>query len=272
MLFGTGEVLESCLYVNISNTSPNEAQSPTQEFGGWRHSAVKFIDDRRLLVSLPSAAESPSSLMLVDTDDAGGTPTQTFFHLPPFFSCFGNPPILLEQGAHSPANTEPLTPFYQDPTQQIVVLNVQSVSSTPHRLVFQAGALLQLLEGREGSEIGWDEWKNVVFLPSQDWGCYHIWVSGCRLIICGADQSQCALVQVYDFSMRGLAKSLTDEASHGTEPPEFVAAFRSTARYLLPTEVRTPIPRGSLSRSLLHICFDGFVFVSVTIFSLLERD
>ena len=231
---------------------------------------MEFIDDFRLLVSLSAAAESPSSLMLIDTEDVGGAPTQTFFHLPPFFSHFGNPPFLLEQGVHSPAITEPLAPFHHDPPQRIVVSNIQSAASTPHRLVFKVGALLQLLEGREGSEIGWDEWKNVVFLPAQDWGFCDIWVSGCRLIICGVGEGT---VQVYDFSMRGLAKSLRDEAPHGTEPPEFVAAFQPTARYLLPIQVRIPIPRASLSRNLLHISLDSFVFVSFAIFpSVSERD
>lgn len=56
-----------------------------------------------------------------------------------------------------------LAPFHQDPTQRIVALTM------PHAfgyLVLPVEPLLKLVEGREGCEITWDEWKKHAIIPS----------------------------------------------------------------------------------------------------------
>ena len=205
--------------------------------------------------------------MLIDTgNDFEATPTQTLFCFPPFFSAFE---VLLEKGLHSPARVEPLAPFHQDPTQQIVVLSLRSDSSALHHLAFRAGTLLKLLEGSEGSNIGWDKWKDIVVVPCLNGEYFNSWVSGCRLFsVCGRDDGLNVLVKVYDFSMQGLANSLSCESPYGAPSPELEAMFQSRTKYLLPTEVKTPMPRFPRSRLVdLHASLGSFVFVSATVLS-----
>ena len=148
--------------------------------------------------------------MLIDTEkDTGGAPVQTSFHFPSRFRRFKRPYLLLEPGVHEPSPAECLAPFHQDRTQRIVVL------STPHPagpLVFPVEALLKLADGREGSEIGWDEWKIHALIPSipkrdLDDFC----VSGCRLFTITTGRGPNVGVGVYDFSMQGRAKYLSDQ-------------------------------------------------------------
>ena len=149
--------------------------------------------------------------MLVDTGKPLiGDPVQTSFHLPPLLGDFGYPPFLLENGAHKPCPTESMAPFYQDPAQRVVALQLPDSFGY---LILRIGALSKLLEGSEGSEIGWDEWKSHVVIPSIDpdrLDLYHIWVSGCRLFFLNSpSDDQVAHMEVYDFSVEGRAKYLS---------------------------------------------------------------
>ena len=57
-----------------------------------------------------------------------------------------------------------MAPFYQDPAQRVVALQLPDSFGY---LILRIGALSKLLEGSEGSEIGWDEWKSHVVIPSR---------------------------------------------------------------------------------------------------------
>ena len=149
--------------------------------------------------------------MLIDTKEfLGGV--RTTFKLSPCFGEFEYPPLQIERGTHSPSRAESLAPFCQDPTQRIVTL---IGSTSPWYLVFRVKSLLDLLESREGSEIGWDEWKGYVIIPSiNPYNPEHIdiWVSGCRLFcLDSTDSSPGSRMKVYDFSLWGWSKYLSNE-------------------------------------------------------------
>jgi hypothetical protein len=98
--------------------------------------------------------------VVVDTEKVmGGASMRTTFHLSPHLHELEHPILLLEGGVHKPSPAETLAPFYQDPAQRIGAL---LLSFSLGGLVFQVGGLLELLESHEGSEIGWDEWKDHV--------------------------------------------------------------------------------------------------------------
>lgn len=135
----------------------------------------------------------------------GGIPSHKIFHLHPHLThSIRNTPIL-ERGAHKPSPTESLAPFHQDPAQRIIALHLQG---PPYYLVLRVGALLELLKDSEGTEIGWDKWKNHVVLPSLYPGgpaSRGVQVSGSRLFhIYLAGYTPC--ISVFDFSLHGRAK------------------------------------------------------------------
>ncbi|KAF9649098.1 hypothetical protein BDM02DRAFT_1994345 [Thelephora ganbajun] len=211
-----------------------------------RFGAVEFIDDYRLLVLLKSSPHAPPSIMVMDTGkDAGGgggVPVQMLFHLSPYFHNFRYPCLLFERGAHKPPPAEDLAPFHHDPTQRIVALVMPQSFGYP---LFRVGAFLKLLEGREGGEIEWDEWKTHVVIPSVNRGdqsdLIDIWVSGCRLLtITSANHSPDVQMGVYDFSMQGRAKYQSGQGSVNL----------GGVRYLIPIEAKVRLPLetgGSLS-------------------------
>ena len=175
---------------------------------------MEFIDDYRLLVSLVSVVDPPPSIVVMDTrKDVGGIPMQTFFRLPPNSARSGNFSFLLERGVHKPSPAERLAPFHQDHSQRIVVLDVQLSAQF---LVLRVGALLELLESCEGDNIGWDEWKSRVVIPSinlRDVEVVELGISGCQLFAVFSTFSVPGTqMEVYDFSMRGRAKCLSREA------------------------------------------------------------
>ena len=185
---------------------------------------MEFIDDYRLLVSLDSTADTPPSLVVMDMEKgAEGVPMQTFFHLSPWFINSETLSHSLEPGMHKRSPEESLAPFHQDPTQRIVVLDSPA---TVHYLVLRVGALLELLENREGSDIAWDDRKSdvaIAFLKHNRLSQY--WVSGCRFF-----STTGIHMEVHDFSVRGRTKYLSEQVNE-----EF------GVRYLLPTELRVEI-------------------------------
>ena len=145
--------------------STSKANAPTQVLNDGRdlYSSVEFIDDYRLLVGQvgPTRGEAPC-LVLIDTEkDVGGVPIQTVFRLSQNFrEC---PLLQAERGAHKQSHTENMVPFHRDPNQRVVVL---SIPYGNYQIVFQSAPLLKLAKGREGCEIGWDEWKDRLLILS----------------------------------------------------------------------------------------------------------
>lgn len=141
---------------------------------------------------------------------------QTFLHLSDFFINAGPLGLLFERGTHEPSPAESQAPFYQDPAQRVVVLDQISVLSY---LVLRVGALLELIESREGSEVEWDEWKSLVAIPFVDYSrvdMINAWVSGSRFfLIYSMVSSLAAFMELFDSSMRGRAKYLSGRANEG---------------------------------------------------------
>ena len=163
--------------------------------------------------------------------DMGGVPAQTSFRLSPYLRDLWDPSLLLERGVHKPPPAEHLAPFYQDPAQRIAAL---SMPRSLGYLVFPVEALVRLAEGHEGREIGWDEWKKHVIIPSiHRPDTADVWVSGCRLFcITSAEFGSEATMQVYDFSKKGRVEYLGERAD-----PDLVGV-----RYLSSTGARVQLP------------------------------
>ena len=125
---------------------------------------------------------------------------------------------------HEPSPEEFLAPFYPDPAQRIVILDMQG---TGLHLAVSVGALLEL-KSHGGAEIGWDEWRGRVLRLVLHGETTDFWVSGCRLFyIFSTEVNLKDQMQVYDFSVRGRAQYLSEG-----DPP--FGGFR----YLSPT---TPV-------------------------------
>jgi hypothetical protein len=188
----------------------NRAQARIQELEYNGFHPVELIDDYRLLFSSKQRVGVPPSLVLMDTEeDIGGTPIQTTFLFPPHFVHSVTPSLISERGMHNLSLAKSPVPFHQDPAQRIIALRFES---SPRCLVLRVGALLELFKDREGTEIGWEEWKNHVVIPSlsrRSWGPRSVQVSGCRLIFfwstAGGLGSE---MEVFDFSKQGRAKHL----------------------------------------------------------------
>lgn len=164
----------------------------------------------------------------------GGTPKQTVFCLFPEYNSL-RPSFIFQRGAHKPSPAESLAPFHQDPAQRIIVLNMQP---RPIYLVVRVEALLELLKDREGTEVGWDEWKNHVAIPSFSPGAsasLTIQVSGCRLFyVYSTASSLCSQMEVYDFSMQGRAKYLSKRKIRGLRTLNHLSSTR--AKRKIPSE------------------------------------
>lgn len=218
--------------------------------------AAEFIDDYRLIICIQPTSDTPPSIKIIDTGKlVEGVPVQTTFQLSPHFGRFGSPSFLLERGAHEPSPAESQAPFHQDPTQRIVALFMPTSFRYP---VFRVQALLELLKVREGSEVGWDEWKSSVIIPSIDPNSpkrVGAWVSGCRLFYLYSPESfQGARMKVYDFSMQGRAKYLSEHANEDL----------GGVRYLSPTEVDGRVPWDIYELLHTHAGHDSIVFSRVS--------
>ena len=194
-----------------------------------RYYAAEFIDDYRLLVSLGSSKDVPQCVVLMDTEkDIGGAPVQTSFHLPPYFRTFDCPSLLFERGMHEPSSAECLAPFHQDCTQRIAVLSMPYPSG---HIVFPVEALLRLADSREGSEIGWDEWKMHALIPSiPELHLADLCVSGCRLFSSTSAHGPNVEVEVYDFGLRGRAKYLSEQVNASLGGVRYLASTGTNAR------------------------------------------
>ena len=167
------------------------------------------IDDYRLLVSLSLTTSALSSLVLIDTENnMGRNPIQTNFSLP-YLRC---PHFVSDRGGPAPFPLGSPAPFHHDPSQRIIAF---SSLSRPRLLVLQVGALLELSRDRGGTEIRWDEWKNHLTVPYRSrWirGPRMVHASGCQLIFVDPAVTDSGFVmEVYDFSVRGRAKCLSNE-------------------------------------------------------------
>ena len=184
----------------------------------------------------------------------GGVPAQTSFRLSPYLRDLWDPSLLLERGVHKPPPAEHLAPFYQYPAQRIAAL---SMPRSLGYLVFPVEALMRLAEGREGCEIGWDEWKKHVANPSiHQPNIADVWVSGCRLFcINSAENGSEPTMEVYDFSKKGRVEYLGEQAD-----PDLVGV-----RYLSSTGARAQLPREDAGLIDVSGCHDGVMFFVVSV-------
>ena len=216
---------------------------------------MEFVDDYRLLVNLRSSGDDDIPyVVLIDTE--GGDPVETSFHLPPYFRG-SDPSLLLERGIHEPSSAECLAPFHQDRTQRIAVLSMPYPSG---HIVFPVEALLKLAKGREGCEIGWDEWKRHALIPSIPTDELALsCVSGCRLFSINSENHSDIEIEVYDFSMQGRAKYLGDRVNMDL----------GGVRYLVSTGTIAKLPRGDDDLYDVSGGHDSVLFfrVSVLLFS-----
>ena len=190
--------------------------------------------------------------MLLDTEkDVGGAPVQTSFQLSAHFRGREQPSILLERGMHKPSTAECRTPFYPDRSQRIVAL---SMLQTCTCLVFSVEALLRLAEGHEGYKIGWDGWKNHVVIPSLPEVCFvGVCISGCRLFSTFSFGDRTGTeMEVYDLSIHGRAKYLSEEIHEGL----------GEVRFLAPTAALGKLPWDSIDVDGGH---DSVVFMDVSV-------
>jgi len=180
---------------------------------------------------------------------------QTSFHLPPHFHNYTSLDLSLERGVHKPSPREHLAPFLQDSTQRIATLSLRSSGY----LIFAVGALSRLSKSRGGCEIGWDEWKTHTAIPAIRMPDFaQIWVSGCRLFCLTSIMD--GKVQVYDFSVGGRAKYLSEQTK----------AKLGGVRYLVSTGTKVCLPWGVDDVNGGH---DSIIFFHVSIlFSPVPRD
>ena len=174
--------------------------------------------------------------MLLDTQDhVGGIPLKTVFRLP-FGSLYPSTTLEFEHGAHGPFTAGSLASFHQDSTQRIIALNfvgrLLDDGNGCGCLVFHVGALLELHRDCGGTEIGWDEWKHHVYIPS-----FHpslssrLLVSGCRLFhLYQKDTAQHYQMEVYDFSARGRVKYLIKPEIQGLNRINDVSSVEERAK------------------------------------------
>ena len=247
---------------SFSHNFSTSAREFTQEAEYPRCGPIEFIDDCRLLFRLGQTglwkyADVPHSLVIINTgNDTEGTPLVTIFHLHlPRGPSPGSLHLTLERAAHEPYPTESLAPFHHDPAQRILALQIQ-VSC---RLVVRVKALLELLRDREGTEIGWDEWKHHLVLTSinvdnvEHPTTHVVQVSGCRLFcIYSTDSNRDFQMEVYDFSKEGHMKHLKEQTN---------GMLGTVTKYLTSNGVAAKIPRralvnrsGDLSIALFYVC------------------
>ena len=192
---------------------------------------MEFIDDYRLLVGLGWSEDDLACVTLMDTErDVGGAPVQTSFHLPLSFRRHECLSLLLERGAHEPSSAEHLAPFHQDRTRRIAVL---FMLRHPNHIVFSVEALLRLAEGHEGCKIGWNEWKMHVVIPSTPRpDLVQLCVSGCRLfsLVSTSSADEVDEVEVYDFSLQGRAKYLSEQVDANLGGVRYLASTGTIAR------------------------------------------
>ena len=184
----------------------------------------------------------------------GGVPARTSFQLFPYLPDLWDPSLLLEWGAHKPSPAEHLAPFYQDPAQRIAAL---SMPRSLGYLVFSVETLVRLAEGREGCEIGWDEWKKHVVIPSiHRPDIADVWVSGCRLFcIDSVEDDSEPTMGVYDFSKKGRVEYLGERAD-----PDLVGV-----RYLSSTGARVQLPWEDAELVNVSGGRDGVIFFVVSV-------
>jgi hypothetical protein len=203
------------------------------------YDSVEFIDDYRLLVALGSSKDDLLCVALMNTKkDTGGVPAQTSFQFPPYLYYPGYPPLLLERGVHKPSSAERLAPFHQDPTQRITAL---AVPFSPEYLLFSVESLVRLSEGREGCEIGWDEWKEYTAMPSiRQSHLVGAWVSGCRFFcITSPGHGPDARMEVYNFNKKGRMEYLSEEFHPDLDGVRFLSSAGANAQ--LPWNVEESI-------------------------------
>jgi hypothetical protein len=195
-------------------------------------------------------------LALIDTRNSviGVAPALTVFRLPIVLTDYLAVPPRFVKGMRGPSLGGSLTTFHQHPAQRIVALH-----GTFEYLLVRIGALLELAEGRKGSTIPWDEWKDHVVIPSLDVPPIEIvdvWTSGSRFyVLYSRLRSKVAHMRVWDFSLRGRVKYSSNRANERL----------GGVGYLLSTGVEVEVPWDRLADACgMH---DSIAFSGVSVFT-----
>ena len=156
---------------------------------------------------------------------------QTILRLSPRFTYHECPSLRLELGTHKPSLEDSMAPFHPDPSQRIVALTVRDSC----HFVLRLGALLEFLGSREGSEILWEEWKNLVVVPWTDLeprGITRTWVSGCKFFsLHPTGRGPAAHMETHDFSIRGRTNYLPKQVDEEYTGVRYL--WRTGARVLV---------------------------------------
>ena len=162
-------------------------------------------------------------------------PARTTFRFEPGVSALET---FFEKGGQKASPEEDLlAPFYQDPSQRILAIEV---CGHPHVAFFavKIEALLGLVREWGGADLEWGQWgTNAVEVPFEKGSEVHPWVSGSRLFCrCwfsafGGDE----WVDVYDFSPRASARYMGTVCDGDGK---FLRSMRSSVRkQVLPWEL-----------------------------------
>ena len=181
-----------------------------------------FFDDYWLLLAFVSGGSA--ALKLLNTEQATTDEmkqTRTVFH----FEIHNDLPLYgvrlhFNRGGYKPSPEEDLlAPFYQDPSQQIVAVELHKPT---YKSVFvvKINVLLDLARECGGEDLKWGKLRpHMVEVLPRD---HHadLWVSGSRLFrICRRWNNRKMWMDVYDFSARASAPHLGTNRSGRTIRP-----------------------------------------------------
>ena len=123
----------------------------------------------------------------------------------------------LDHRGHEPTPEEDsLAPFYQDPSQRMLVLGFRQ---DIYVYVMKAEVLLKLARERRGAGLVWGEWRTHVVEVILSFGTASLWVSGPRLFSLRLPKrrsGEWSWVDVYDLSPRAPVRH-TEEAADNDE-------------------------------------------------------
>jgi hypothetical protein len=168
----------------------------------------------------------PPGLVFLNTKGTtrdGGEPLRTTFCFDPSNSedleIVG---LVSDLGGHEPSNADELfAPFYPDASQRLLAVECLFYG---YLLVAKAETFLRLVQEREGENLPWGEWKDIMtWVPCMD---SDLWVSGPRLCHVGWTDSGRLWLGTYDFSAQASARRT--ETVEGGEVRRFATGVPQT--------------------------------------------
>ena len=171
------------------------------------YQSAMFIDDHWFLLAPEWLRASPGLVFINTEQPKTDRPklTRTTFLFEPGVSTLET---FFEKGGQKISSEEDLlAPFYQDPSQRILVILVSGHPRTS-LFVVKIEALLGLAREWGGADLEWGQWgTNMIEVPFEAGLEIHPWVSGCRLFFrCWFYLGDSAWMDVHDFSPRASAR------------------------------------------------------------------